>query len=71
MIERREGGAAPFIELAKYYEHTQRDIHAAMEMTRRAMAILAEPTLFDPPSVQAERNAVQLRYDRLKRKLGQ
>ena len=41
---------------------------SALDMTRRAMALSAEPSLFDPPSVQEEQNALQYRYDRLKKK---
>jgi len=41
MIGRNEGGATPYIELAKYYEHTQRDPQSALMLTRRAMAMLA------------------------------
>ena len=69
MAMRREGGATPYIELAKHYEHVEKDIPAALEMTRRAMMLLSEPTLFDSPAVQEERNAVQYRYDRLKSRL--
>ncbi len=68
MIRRHEGGATPFIELAKHFEHIERDIPAALEMTRRAMAILAEETLIEDRAVQEARNAVQYRYDRLKAK---
>jgi len=70
MIERHEGGITPYVELAKHFEHHDRDIPAALDMTRRAMMLLAEPTLFDSPSVQEERNALQYRYDRLKKKAG-
>lgn len=69
MVIRREGGVAPYIELAKHYEHVEKDISAALEMTRRAMAMLAEPTLFDDEAVQQTRNALQYRYDRLKARL--
>lgn len=69
MVMRREGGVTPYIELAKHYEHIEKDIPAAMEMTRRAMAMLAEPTLLDSDTVQEARNAVQYRYDRLKNRL--
>ena len=46
-----------------------RNIPAALEMTRRAMMLLSEPTLFDSRAVLEERNAVQYRYDRLKSRL--
>lgn len=70
MIRRREGGATPYVELAKYYEHTMRDPASALEYTRKALLYLAEPTLLDSDSVQEARNALQYRYDRLKRKCG-
>ena len=70
MIRRREGGVKPYVELAKYHEHARRDIPAALEAVRQAIAMMAEPSLFDSPSVQEERNALQYRYERLKRKLG-
>ena len=49
MIRRREGGAQPYVELAKYYEHTAHDPQLALRMTRMAMAVMAEPTLLDSP----------------------
>lgn len=69
MIRCREGGVTPYIELAKYYEHTEADIPAALEMVRRAIAMMSEPSLFEESSVQETRNALQYRYDRLRRKL--
>ena len=69
MVIRHEGGVTPYIELAKHYEHVEKDIPSALEMTRRAMMLLAEPTLFDTEAVQETRNAVQYRYDRLKSRL--
>ena len=69
MITRREGGVTPYVELAKYYEHQRRDIPAAMDVVRRAIALVSEPALFDETSVQEARDALQYRYDRLRRKL--
>lgn len=69
MIARREGGVTPYIELAKYYEHTARDLPAAMDMTRRALSLMAEPALFENYTVQQTRKALQYRYDRLHRRL--
>ena len=69
MIRRREGGVTPYIELAKHYEHQLKDVPAALDMVRKAIAMLAEPSLFEEASVQEARNALQYRYDRLKRKL--
>ena len=68
MISRREGGTAPYIELAKYYEHTAKDYEAALDVVRQAMIRLSEPTLFEDTAVQEERNALQYRYERLRRK---
>ena len=69
MVIRHEGGVTPYIELAKHYEHVEKDIPSALEMTRRALMLMAEPTLFDSDAVQETRNAVQYRYDRLKSRL--
>lgn len=69
MVIRHEGGVTPYIELAKHYEHVEKDIPSALEMTRRALMHLAEPTLFDDEAVQETRNAVQYRYERLKNRL--
>ena len=69
MVQRHEGGVEPLIELAKYCEHVAKDIPRAMEYTRRAISLMAEPTLTESDAVQRTRNALQYRYDRLKRKL--
>ena len=69
MIARREGGAAPFIELAKHYEHAARDLRSAMDMTQRAMALLAEPSLLDSPETTLQRADLEKRYARLKKKI--
>ncbi len=68
MIARHEGGIVPYVEMAKHYEHIERDIPKAMEMTRRAMMLMAEPTLFDTTDTTEKRNALRHRYDRLKKK---
>ena len=70
MAARREGGVLPYIELAKHYEHVERDLQAALEMTRQALVLLAEPTLPGAcaDALQETRNAVQYRYDRLQRR---
>ena len=71
MIRRREGGITPYVELAKHYEHVERDLPRALELTRRAMALAAEPALFANQTVQETQNALQCRYARLRRKLAQ
>ena len=69
MIERHEGGVEPYIALAKHYEHVENDLVKAMEMTRRAIFLMSEPSLLDSESVQETRNALQYRYDRLRKRL--
>lgn len=71
MIRRREGGITPYVELAKHHEHVRKDYAAALGIVRQAMMRLSEPTLFEDSAVQAERNALQYRYERLKRKAQQ
>ena len=68
MIARRQGGADPYIELAKYEEHVRRNPEAALRLTEQAMALLSEASL-RPASVQEKKNEVQYRYQRLRRKL--
>ena len=68
MIRRREGGISPYVELAKHYEHVEKDYAAALDVVRKALIHLSEPTLFEDASVQDERNALQYRYERLRRK---
>lgn len=68
MIRLGEGWIEPYVELAKLYEHRERDIDAACEITRRALILLAEPGLHPPQAVQEAKNALQYRYARLRRK---
>ena len=70
MIRCREGGISPYVELAKHYEHVEKNYEAALELVRKALMFLAEPTLFEDNAVQETRNALQYRYERLKRKAG-
>lgn len=69
MVAKQEGGIHPYIELAKHYEHVERDLPAAIDCTRRALALLAEPALSANAAVQSTKNALQYRYGRLQRKL--
>ena len=69
MIGARRGGAAPYIELAKYLEHVRKDPAGALEMTDRAIALLSETALKPDITVQETQNALQYRRQRLKRKL--
>ncbi len=69
MIARKEGGVEPYIAMAKYYEHKEGNPALALEMTRKALILLAEPSLLDSSTVQDTRNALQYRYDRLQKRL--
>ena len=69
MIRTGRGGAAPYIELAKYEEHIRRDLPAALRLTEQAMVRLSEPGLGRDPTVQEMKNELQYRWQRLKRKL--
>lgn len=68
MLSRHEGGVTPLIELAKHYEHIERDPSAALDMTRRAMMLMAEPSLTDDMETMKTREALQKRYERLRAK---
>ena len=69
MIREGRGGISPYVELAKYEEHIRRDIPAALELTEQAIARISEQGLGADSSVQGERNELQYRWQRLKRKL--
>lgn len=73
MISTRRGGAAPYIELAKYQEHTLLDCRAALETTEAAIAVLADISLpgvcDDAYAVQKTKSELQYRRARLKRRL--
>ena len=70
MLARHEGGVEPMVELAKHYEHVERDLDAALELTRRAMACVSEPGL-DGDALAEQREALKRRYERLRRKQAQ
>jgi len=69
MVRGRRGGVTPYIELAKYEEHTLRNNRAALEWTEKAMAFLSEPSLREDRTVQETKNELQYRRQRLLRKL--
>ena len=68
MARRREGGITPYVELAKYYEHTAGDLDAALEMTLKAIQLLSDLPDGGRGAVQETENALEYRYDRLRRK---
>ena len=69
MIREGRGGAAPYVELAKYEEHIRRDLPAALELTEQAIVRISEPGLRQDEAVQEMKNELQYRWQRLKRKL--
>ena len=68
MIRRGEGGTTPFIELAKYYEHVEKDNSRALSYTRGALERLEQLSLLGrfAPAAAIE---VRKREERLLRKL--
>ncbi len=62
MIERRQGGTFPCVELAKLYEHRERDYRAALSYTRQALRLTSDAE---------ERAALLHRAERLIRRLEQ
>lgn len=69
MAQAKHQDITPYVEMAKIYEHRLGDIPAALDCTRRAILILAEPALMPNPAVQETQNALQYCYMRLQRKL--
>ena len=69
MIREGRGGVMPYVELAKYEEHIRRDLPAALLLTEQAIARLSEPGFGRDETVQEMKNALQYRWQRLKRKL--
>jgi len=59
MIDSRQGGVQPYIEMAKILEHQQRDWAGALEMTERALMLISEETLKPDRAVQESKNAIQ------------
>ncbi len=68
MIVCREGGLTPYVELAKLYEHRQKDIKNALEITEMAIFVASEPSLRTQNAMQEDQNALQYRYMRLLKK---
>ena len=69
MIAARRGGVQPYIELAKYQEHTMRNPAEALRLTEKALALSSEATLRDSGTVQEIKNELQYRRRRLIRKM--
>ncbi|MDD3212485.1 MAG: ribonuclease H-like domain-containing protein [Eubacteriales bacterium] len=57
------------VGLAKLYEHQYRDAEQALVYVRQALLLLSEPSLTATEAVQQQRNALQYRYARLRRKI--
>ena len=69
MIARRQGGARPYIELAKWEEHACGNPEEALALTEKALALVSEERLREDPAVQEMKNAIQYRHARLERKV--
>ena len=69
MLARGEEPVAACEGLAKLYEHQLRNPQQALVYTRQALLLLSEPGLRESEAVQSNRNALQYRYARLRRKL--
>ena len=69
MIREGQGGVHPYVELAKYEEHFRKDLSAALRLTEEAIARMSEPALREDSAVQEQKNELQYRYQRLKRRL--
>lgn len=69
MISAGKGGIRPYVELAKYREHTQRDYRGALELTEKALGLLSETALREKATVQETENELQYRRRRLKRRI--
>ncbi len=68
MIDGREGGLLPYVEMAKLYEHRLRDVKKALEITKMAILLASEPSLGTQNAMQEMQNALQYRYMRLVKK---
>lgn len=67
MISRGEGGAWPYIELAKYYEHTAKDIPRALSCAKSALAYELNASLLSGTD-EAQTAALRRRIERLTKK---
>ena len=67
MIARGEGGTWPYVELAKYYEHRERDYTRAMRYAGAALSRALNLSPLDGDD-EAELAALRRRVERLKRK---
>lgn len=68
MIVRGEGGALPYIEMAKYYEHVEKNNERALACAMRALTQVLNEGLLGDNTSQTERD-VQKRITRLKGKI--
>ena len=69
MLTRNDQPVAACEALAKINEHQLGNIEQALVYTRQALLLLSEPKLSESETVQADRNALQYRYARLRRKM--
>lgn len=67
MIARGEGGAQPYLSLAKYYEHVERDVRRALNCARSALQVSLNAAPIERDEAQTE--AIIKRIERLQRRL--
>jgi uncharacterized protein YprB with RNaseH-like and TPR domain len=58
-------GCEPFVELAKHFEHRQRDYDAAIQVVEEALTVIEVQVLRRRPGAAAERTALEHRLARL------
>lgn len=68
MVARGEGGCQPYIEMAKYYEHIQKDISKALRCAAQALTLALNEEMLTS-SAQESVAPIIKRIERLKRKL--
>jgi len=69
MLTRGDDPVSACEGLAKIYEHQLSDPEQALVYTRQALLLLSEPSITESETVQSNRNALQYRYARLRRKI--
>ncbi len=68
-VKSNPANPAPYIELAKYYEHRLGDYRAAIKLTGQAAALAAGADRGTPPAGELSVPALQHRLNRLRRRL--
>ena len=69
MIARGVGGTAPYIELAKYYEHIEKDMPRALSFANGALRVMLNVAPLHGTD-DSEMDKLRRRMERLRRKIG-